>query len=279
MRKKSDIVWVCGVVKKKKLWQATQPLSALSAKGDLLTTSPDASVVADNAILADPQIPDDKTVTQVVDDATTPTVAPTTPTVAPTTPATIPLTCATGGTCVVGSTGPGGGTVFYVASPKFTSTGSACNTACKYLEAAPAGWITTDTPAEQTNCSAQGTISVDPKCEWSGNTIDYALTGTEIGTGYANTSAMIAQSDTAGRAGTVARAFQGGGKTDWFLPSKDELNQMFAKKGIIGGFASAIYWSSSELDASVARVQSFYAGYQNSNFKTELFYVRPVRAF
>jgi hypothetical protein len=26
IRKKSNIVWVCGVVKKKKLWQATQPL-------------------------------------------------------------------------------------------------------------------------------------------------------------------------------------------------------------------------------------------------------------
>jgi hypothetical protein len=46
-------------------------------------------------------------------------------------------TCANGGACIVGNTGPGGGKVFYVASSNFTSTGSNCGTACKYLEAAP----------------------------------------------------------------------------------------------------------------------------------------------
>ena len=49
------------------------------------------------------------------------------------------LTCATGGSCIVGDTGPGGGKVFYVRADggTFTSTGSDCGTACKYLEAAP----------------------------------------------------------------------------------------------------------------------------------------------
>jgi len=73
IRKKSKIVWVCGVVKKKKLWQATQPLSALAAKGDLPSTTPatpDAPVVADNAVLADPA---------VIDTAATQTLAPAKP--------------------------------------------------------------------------------------------------------------------------------------------------------------------------------------------------------
>ena len=73
IRKKSKIVWVCGVIKKKKLWQAPQPLSALAAKGDLPSTTPatpEAPVVADNAVLADTKIPDDKIVTQVIDDVT-----------------------------------------------------------------------------------------------------------------------------------------------------------------------------------------------------------------
>ena len=42
-------------------------------------------------------------------------------------------TCATGGACIVGDTGPGGGKVFYVhddADDLFTSTGSDCNTSC-----------------------------------------------------------------------------------------------------------------------------------------------------
>jgi Protein of unknown function (DUF1566) len=82
IRQKSNIVWVCGVIKKKKLWQATQPLTALAAKEDLPSTTPatpEASVIADNGVLADPKIPDDKIVTQVIDTAATQTLAPAVP--------------------------------------------------------------------------------------------------------------------------------------------------------------------------------------------------------
>ena len=183
------------------------------------------------------------------------------------------LTCATGGVCAVGDIGPGGGKVFYVASSSFTSTGSACGTTCMYLEAAPTGWITAATPAGQVNCSNFGTV--DPQCEWSGNTSSLiGTTVTAIGTGYANTSQMIANSSTAGKAGTVARAFQGGGKTDWYLPSKDELNQMYVNKTAIGISSSGSYWSSSERNA-----QSFASGVQVSTGTQNEFNVRPVRAF
>jgi hypothetical protein len=138
---------------------------------------------------------------------------------------------------------------------------------------------------------------------WSGNTSDaIGTTGTGIGTGYANTSAMITQSSTAGKAGTVARAFEGGGKTDWFLPSMDELNALckWAFNDTVnticnnngpgtglsltrGGFAS-FYWSSSETDSSVSQIQIFdpnsFLGNQGGESKrTSLVYVRPVRAF
>jgi hypothetical protein len=213
------------------------------------------------------------------------------------------LTCAAGGACVVGNTGPGGGTVYYVASSDFTSTGSACGTACKYLEVAPVGWITASTPAGQTNCvdGIAGTSSADPGCEWSGNNSDaIGSTGTGIGTGYGNTSAMISQNDTPGKAGTVARAFRGGGKTDWFLPSRDELNALckWAFNDTVnaicnnngsgglsltnGNFASGYYWTSSETSvASEARDQYFYflSGAQNFDSKSVTSYVRPVRAF
>jgi len=138
---------------------------------------------------------------------------------------------------------------------------------------------------------------------WSGNTsAAIGSTGTEIGTGYANTSAMILQSNTAGKAGTVARAFQGGGKTDWFLPSKDELNALckWAANDTVnvvcnnsgsgglsltnGGFASWTYWSSSELDSSTSLVQIFNSvggfGRQGWESKSSNYiHVRPVRAF
>jgi hypothetical protein len=89
----------------------------------------------------------------------------------------------------VGDTGPGGGKVFYVAPTTFASPGSACGTACKYLEAAPIGWITAATPAGQTNCKVAGTSTADPKCEWSGNTTTrIGTTSNAIGAGYANTN-------------------------------------------------------------------------------------------
>jgi hypothetical protein len=144
---------------------------------------------------------------------------------------------------------------------------------------------------------------------WSGNTSSaIGSTGTGIGTGYANTSAMIAQSGTTGKAGTVARAFQGGGKTDWFLPSKDELNALckWAFNDTVnaicnnngvgtglsltnGGFASWLYWSSSETsssetNSSISQTQSFRSdvdlGDQGSEGKSASYiHVRPVRAF
>ena len=189
------------------------------------------------------------------------------------------LSCAAGGACRVGDTGPGGGKVFYVAPTSFASTGSACGSACKYLEAAPIGWIKAATPAGQTNCAVAGTSTADPYCAWSGNTTTrIGTTSNAIGAGYANTSAIITQSNVAGRAATVARAFQGGGKTDWFLPSKDELTQVYRQKSVLGGFDFNYYWSSSEGAAGLAWFQGF-DGYGDNGAKTATLYVRPVRAF
>jgi len=151
-----------------------------------------------------------------------------------TTTTTAALTCAQGGSCTVGvSTGPGGGIVFYAAAVAFSSPGSTCDTAgiggvstCRYLEVAPAGWIVSSSPSGQINCSTPGTSTEDPWCVWSGDTTSAVGTGTEIGTGHANTTAIIAISNIAGKAATAARAYRGGTKTDWFLPSKYELNQM-----------------------------------------------------
>ncbi|MBJ7461905.1 MAG: DUF1566 domain-containing protein [Ilumatobacteraceae bacterium] len=212
-------------------------------------------------------------------------------------------TCATGGKCVVGDIGPGGGNVFYVASTNFTSTGSVCGTTCKYLEAAPTGWMTASTPFGQTNCTTPGTSTVDPGCEWSGNTtkaIGSTARGTLIGTGYSNTSAMMDQvpgGSTARKAATVARAFRGGSKTDWFLPAHDELNELckYARNQTTGntaigcanvnsvrtGFVSeGFYWSSTEASATDGTYRNFNnGGYATRGKDQNWLYVRPVRAF
>ena len=104
-------------------------------------------------------------------------------------------------------------------------------------------------------------------------------TGTAIGTGLANTNAIIAAQGSGIYAASKARDYNGGGYTDWFLPSKDELNQLYENKTAIGGFADDYYWSSTENDSSFAWCQDFYFGYQLYNVKSDTNYVRAVRAF
>ncbi len=162
----------------------------------------------------------------------------------------------------VGDTGPGGGRIFYVATTPFT--GGASSTQCTYLEAAPASGDAAWT---------------DVNKAWSGNTT--TLIGTTqrtIGTGYANTIAMVTQSSTADRAGTISRAYRGPNNlSDWYLPSQDELIQLQNQRTIVGGMISNYYWSSSESGALVAEAVSSAARFSADKYVP--YYVRPIRAF
>jgi hypothetical protein len=202
-------------------------------------------------------------------------------------------------TCQVGDTGPGGGIIFYVAPAFFTqvgASGSMCTTNCKYLEAAQSGW-------------ANGGVALDdPTRSWATNananqvTLVSGADGTAIGTGYQNSVDIANQSGNVApsSAAVAARGYTGGAKSDWHLPSRDELNQMCKwARGVawtsdatactggslntgIGaaGFVSNYYWSSSELNASNALVRGFSAGGEGNNVKgTTTYNVRPVRAF
>jgi hypothetical protein len=127
-------------------------------------------------------------------------------------------------------------------------------------------------------------------------------TATAIGWGYRNTRAIILQgnSDTATSAAALADSYtvtvSGVTYDDWYLPSKDELNQMckwvrgvawtsdetVCSGGAINsgtGFVEDYYWSSSEGDAGRAWFQYFYGGGQGDGGKFASLYVRPVRAF
>ena len=122
----------------------------------------------------------------------------------------------------------------------------------------------------------------------------YSATGaiaTAIGTGSANTDAIITvqgATETSYAAG-LARAYTGGGYTDWFLPSKDELIKMYLKKGDInttalanGGsnFATVYYWSSTEAGRYDAWIKFFSnANSQGFGDKSFTYNVRAIRAF
>ena len=75
--------------------------------------------------------------------------------------------------------------------------------------------------------------------------------------------------------------------SDWYLPSKYELNLMYRNigqgnalgLGNVGGFANFNYWSSTENDANFAWNQYFTNGFQDYVSKSYTFYVRAVRAF
>jgi len=77
-------------------------------------------------------------------------------------------------------------------------------------------------------------------------------TSTAIGAGSANTDAIIAQNGSGSTyAADLARAYDGGGYSDWYLPSKDELLMLHNNRPLIGSvFSTGFYWTSSEVTIS-----------------------------
>ena len=106
---------------------------------------------------------------------------------------------------------------------------------------------------------------------------------TAIGTGNANTNAIIAAYGTENNAAKFCADLVLGGYSDWYLPSKDELNKLYINRVLVGGFVTNYYWSSSEsdYDANYAWKQAFFSsGIQVIELKTAYpYYVRAIRAF
>jgi hypothetical protein len=167
----------------------------------------------------------------------------------------------------LGSTGPGGGKVFYVSTAGFTSTGSACGNSCHYLEAR----------------AIVGELPWCPELQKVSGTF-----GTAIGNGYSNTQLMVNGCKTG--AGIAARATSGG-LSDWFLPSKDELRALWQQRDLVGGWplmGHATWWSSSQASQESGYGTQWtyawaqdrsYTGEQDIVSKAFSFVVRPIRAF
>jgi len=104
-------------------------------------------------------------------------------------------------------------------------------------------------------------------------------TSTALGTGNANTNAIVAAQGAGSYAAKVCADYTSGGYSDWYLPSKDELAKLYASKTILGGFAEMSYWSSSQADNNNAWCQFFNNGNQFSVSKSQTKYVRCIRSF
>ena len=107
-----------------------------------------------------------------------------------------------------------------------------------------------------------------------------------VGAGLKNTALIIANQgavDGNAFAATVCNEYSvtvdGVTYGDWYLPSKNELNLLYLQKSVVGGFASNVYWSSTEYASISAWYQDFGNGDQYLDFKVVTFYVRAVRAF
>lgn len=157
-------------------------------------------------------------------------------------------------TYAVGDIGPAGGRVFITPSTPGNSTG-------KYFEIAPTNWSGTEL--------GERFVINNTQVAWScPDYLSSSLPGTQtaIGTGRTNTDLMIQKC--ASYTGVLKFApreavnYRGGGRSDWFVPSKDELREVLVNidkttpamshRSNQGSYSIACAWSSSEADASIA---------------------------
>ena len=170
----------------------------------------------------------------------------------------------------VGEIGPAGGIIFITPSTSGNTTGY-------YFEVCPKSHMVQRSWAQATPVNYQSTAVVGAE-------------GTAVGTGYQNTLDIIAQGNTdpATSAAAYCRSITVKGYSDWFLPSKDELNHIYLNRLTAGRQnVDDVHWSSSEASDSgwteYAWSQIFgNTGTQYSLYSFKLYasyYVNPVRMF
>ncbi len=103
--------------------------------------------------------------------------------------------------------------------------------------------------------------------------------GTALGTGNQNSIDIMSGCATPGIAARICADLVLNSFSDWYLPSKDELNKLYLNQVAVGGFTSDYYWTSTEFDNNVAWAQSFGTGFQGFGNKDGLNRVRAIRAF
>ncbi len=195
----------------------------------------------------------------------------------------------------VGDKGPAGGIIFYVAEEaQESSTGSGTDTfTWKYLEAAPED-ITVGDAATATFCFGIYRVS-------NVNTMVLTSDYSKLGFGRSNTEKLVAamgdnaytSNDTSKTDTTKDYAAKvcydykntanGQEYDDWYLPSSDELKELYEHKDVVG-CSKMGYWSSSEFSDTKATKISFKNGNEGGGGgsftdKYDKWFVRAIRYF
>jgi len=194
--------------------------------------------------------------------------------------------CSNGGAttiCNVGDIGPGGGIVFYDAG-KEEYWG-------RYLEIAPQSCEGVRYPWRP---NGNQKFVYTPQGGQSAAELRVLAKG--IGMGKVNTRIITVALGAGKYAAKYAEDLVCGGRDDWFLPSKDELdtaynklaqNRVGSKDTPIGGFNKGYYWTSSDYNNVTAWSQYFMDGQQfdrvqrmdGNRTPPNPFRVRAIRAF
>jgi len=198
-------------------------------------------------------------------------------------------------TAGIGDTGPGGGIIFFVAdgvgfladntTPKplgftlFMTAADTVGTTAYYLEAA--------TVATLGGTGSQTTMRWSIRTTSPYPTVNIAndASGRSIGTGKRNTAIIIAAEEAERPGGNTyiyaalaCDNYSTATADDWFLPSRDELNELYKERAHFG-ISSGLFWSSSQSDSNGAWGQNFANGGQYNLGKDYGIDVRAVRAF
>jgi hypothetical protein len=196
------------------------------------------------------------------------------------------VNCSNGGAatvCNVGDIGPGGGIVFYDAG-KEEYWG-------RYLEIAPQSCEGVRYPWRPA-----GNNKTVYKPQGDQTAAELRVLAKGIGMGKVNTRIITLALGAGKYAAKYAEDLVCGGRDDWFLPSKDELdtaynrlaqNRVGSKDTPIGGFNKGYYWTSTDYNDKTAWSQYFMDGQQFDRVQTmdgnrtppNPFRVRAIRAF
>ncbi len=153
----------------------------------------------------------------------------------------------------IGDIGPGGGMVFYDKG--------------RYVK----GWRYLEVSASDVGKASWGCMAQSIR----------RAKGVDVGSGKSNTDAILRACDEERTAARLCAEYLGGGKDDWYLPSKEELyliRMNLHTKGI-GEFDDGFYWSSSEINNIRAWNLFFISGNWSNVLKISSERVRAVRAF